>query len=251
MRAAGRMGGERVTVRNLKVVRVDPENHLLVVEGAIPGAPGRVVDRAQGGRREAHQGGSGRETEEGEEMTVDVVNASNEKVGQIELHDAVFGGRVNADLIWESVVRANASDRRGTHATKNRALVSGSGKKPWRQKGTGRARVGDIRTPLSAARRNRLRTAASELRVEPEEGRAGGPAGRAGPEDQGRGGRGGGRAEVRERGHESRGANAGSAGRGGQGGRRRRHARRSAEQVGAKSRRGWRWSRVASSARAM
>ncbi len=81
-------------------------------------------------------------------MTVDVVNASNEKVGQIELHDAVFGGRVNADLIWESVVRANASDRRGTHATKNRALVSGSGKKPWRQKGTGRARVGDIRTPL-------------------------------------------------------------------------------------------------------
>jgi large subunit ribosomal protein L4 len=55
---------------------------------------------------------------------------------------------VNAELIWESVVRANAAKRRGTHATKNRALVSGSGKKPWRQKGTGRARVGDIRTPL-------------------------------------------------------------------------------------------------------
>src|SRR5262249_38403454 len=49
---------------------------------------------------------------------------------------------------WESVVHANAADRRGTHATKNRALVSGSGKKPWRQKGTGRARVGEIRTPL-------------------------------------------------------------------------------------------------------
>ena len=81
-------------------------------------------------------------------MTFDVVNASNEKVGQIELRDSVFAGRVNTDLIWESVVRTNASERRGTHATKNRALVSGSGRKPWRQKGTGRARVGDIRTPL-------------------------------------------------------------------------------------------------------
>jgi large subunit ribosomal protein L4 len=60
----------------------------------------------------------------------------------------VFGGRVKTDLIHESVVRANAAERRGTHATKNRALVSGSGKKPWRQKGTGRARVGEIRSPL-------------------------------------------------------------------------------------------------------
>jgi large subunit ribosomal protein L4 len=50
--------------------------------------------------------------------------------------------------MWESVVHANAAGRRGTHATKNRALVSGSGKKPWRQKGTGRARVGSSRTPL-------------------------------------------------------------------------------------------------------
>jgi large subunit ribosomal protein L4 len=81
-------------------------------------------------------------------MTIDVVNSSNEKVGAVELSDEVFGGRVNAHLIWESVVRANASERQGTHATKNRALVSGSGKKPWRQKGTGRARVGEIRNPL-------------------------------------------------------------------------------------------------------
>jgi large subunit ribosomal protein L4 len=81
-------------------------------------------------------------------MTVDVVNAQNQKVGTAQVSDAVFGGRVKADLIHESVVRANAADRRGTHATKNRALVSGSGKKPWRQKGTGRARVGEIRNPL-------------------------------------------------------------------------------------------------------
>ena len=81
-------------------------------------------------------------------MQLDVVNSSNEKVGAVELSDEVFGGRVNTELIWESVVHANAARRRGTHATKNRALVSGSGKKPWRQKGTGRARVGEIRNPL-------------------------------------------------------------------------------------------------------
>ena len=81
-------------------------------------------------------------------MTLDVVNGNNEKVGSVDLRDEVFGGRVKTDLIHESVVRANAAERRGTHATKNRALVSGSGKKPWRQKGTGRARVGEIRNPL-------------------------------------------------------------------------------------------------------
>jgi large subunit ribosomal protein L4 len=81
-------------------------------------------------------------------MTLDVVNQQNEKVGSVDLREEIFGGRVKADLIWESVVRENASRRRGTHATKNRALVSGSGKKPWRQKGTGRARVGEIRNPL-------------------------------------------------------------------------------------------------------
>ncbi|MEZ5418470.1 MAG: 50S ribosomal protein L4 [Vicinamibacterales bacterium] len=81
-------------------------------------------------------------------MTVDVVNSQNQKVGSVELSDAVFGGRVKTDLIHASVVRANAAERRGTHATKNRAAVSGSGKKPWRQKGTGRARVGETRNPL-------------------------------------------------------------------------------------------------------
>jgi large subunit ribosomal protein L4 len=81
-------------------------------------------------------------------MQLDVVNGNNEKVGAVDLRDEVFGGRLNTALVWESVVRANAAARRGTHATKNRALVSGSGKKPWRQKGTGRARVGSTRTPL-------------------------------------------------------------------------------------------------------
>src|SRR6266404_570127 len=81
-------------------------------------------------------------------MQLDIVNKENKKTGSVELRDEVFGGRVNTDLMWESVVHANAAERRGTHKTKNRANVSGSGKKPWRQKGTGRARVGEIRNPL-------------------------------------------------------------------------------------------------------
>ena len=81
-------------------------------------------------------------------MKIHIVNANNDPVGDFELKDEVFGGRVNRDLIWASVVQQNAAGRRGTHATKTRAMVSGSGKKPWRQKGTGRARVGEIRNPL-------------------------------------------------------------------------------------------------------
>ena len=81
-------------------------------------------------------------------MKIDIVNTDNKKVGSLELNDEVFGGRVNDSLIWESVVHANASDRRGTHKTKNRANVAGSGRKPWKQKGTGRARVGSVRNPL-------------------------------------------------------------------------------------------------------
>ena len=81
-------------------------------------------------------------------MKLDIVNAKNEKVGAFELNDDVFGGRVKTDLIWEAVVQENASDRRGTHATKSRGLVSGGGIKPYKQKGTGRPQVGSSRTPL-------------------------------------------------------------------------------------------------------
>jgi large subunit ribosomal protein L4 len=80
--------------------------------------------------------------------TVSVVNARNERVSDLVLHPEVFGVVVNDHLLYEAVKQYRANARAGTHATKNRALVSGSGKKPWRQKGTGRARVGEIRTPL-------------------------------------------------------------------------------------------------------
>src|SRR4051794_18028992 len=78
---------------------------------------------------------------------VDVVNLNGEKVGSLDLADAVFG-QVNEALLWEAVKHYRASQRQGTHATKNRRKVSGSGKKLWKQKGTGRARVGSIRSPL-------------------------------------------------------------------------------------------------------
>ena len=81
-------------------------------------------------------------------MTLDVVNSQNQKVGAVDLNDAVFGGTIKTDLVWASVVRQNASERAGTHATKNRALVSGGGKKPYKQKGTGRAQAGSSRSPL-------------------------------------------------------------------------------------------------------
>ena len=81
-------------------------------------------------------------------MTLDVVNSENEKVGSVDLNEDVFGGPIKRDLVWQSVVRANAGERRGTHMTKNRALVSGGGKKPYKQKGTGRAQAGSTRSPL-------------------------------------------------------------------------------------------------------
>jgi len=79
--------------------------------------------------------------------SIDVVNLSGQKVGSFDLSDEIFGA-VNEDLLWEAVNHYRARLRAGTHATKNRKLVSGSGKKLWRQKGTGRARVGSIRSPL-------------------------------------------------------------------------------------------------------
>jgi len=80
---------------------------------------------------------------------LDVVNLNGEKVGSVELADAVFAPeQVNEALLWEAVKHYRASLRQGTHATKNRKLVAGSGKKLWKQKGTGRARVGSVRSPL-------------------------------------------------------------------------------------------------------
>ncbi len=79
--------------------------------------------------------------------TIDIHNLNGAKVGTMDLADEVFGA-VNEDLLWEAVKHYRAGQRAGTHATKNRWRVSGSGKKLWKQKGTGRARIGSIRSPL-------------------------------------------------------------------------------------------------------
>jgi large subunit ribosomal protein L4 len=79
---------------------------------------------------------------------VDVFDLNNAVVGSIELADEVFAAPVNKHLIYEAVRNYQAGQRRGTASTKTRHEVSGSGKKLWRQKGTGRARMGSIRSPL-------------------------------------------------------------------------------------------------------
>jgi len=80
--------------------------------------------------------------------TLDVVDLNNQKVGEVELADDVFGAEVNESLLYEAVRQYQAGRRAGTHKTKVRSEVAGSGKKLWKQKGTGRARMGSIRSPI-------------------------------------------------------------------------------------------------------
>jgi large subunit ribosomal protein L4 len=79
---------------------------------------------------------------------VSVVDLNNKSVGEVELSDAVFGAEVNEDLLYEAVRHYLAEKRSGTHKTKTRHEVAGSGKKLWKQKGTGRARMGSVRSPV-------------------------------------------------------------------------------------------------------
>ena len=79
---------------------------------------------------------------------VTLYNVAGQAAGEIKLNDSVFGVEYNEAVIHQAVVRQMANERLGTHATLTRGLVRGGGKKPWRQKGTGRARVGSIRSPL-------------------------------------------------------------------------------------------------------
>ena len=80
--------------------------------------------------------------------TVDVFDLNNQKVGQVDLADEVFGAEVNQALLYEAVKQYQAGLRAGTHKTKVRSEVAGSGKKLWKQKGTGRARIGSVRSPI-------------------------------------------------------------------------------------------------------
>lgn len=79
---------------------------------------------------------------------VSTYNIAGAQTGEIELNDSVFGVEVNEAVMRQAVLRQLANERLGTHSTKTRGLVRGGGKKPWKQKGTGRARVGSTRSPL-------------------------------------------------------------------------------------------------------
>lgn len=80
--------------------------------------------------------------------TVAVFDIANNKVGDIELNESIFGVEMNAGLLHQAVLMQLAAQRLGTHATKTRGFVRGGGRKPWKQKGTGRARSGSTRSPL-------------------------------------------------------------------------------------------------------
>ena len=118
----GHMGHVQVTVQNLEIVRVDTENNLLLVKGAVPGPKKSLV-------------------------TIKVYNMEGNEVGTMELNDAVFGVEINEHLVHLAVVRQLANNRQGTQKAKTRSEVRGGGRKPWRQKGTGHARQGSIRAP--------------------------------------------------------------------------------------------------------
>ena len=79
---------------------------------------------------------------------VSTYNITGAQTGEMELNDSVFGVEVNEAVMRQAVLRQLANERLGTHATKTRGLVRGGGRKPWKQKGTGRARVGSTRSPL-------------------------------------------------------------------------------------------------------
>jgi len=81
-------------------------------------------------------------------MELNIVNMNNEPVDKLEVPETIASARANRALVYELVRQYQAGARQGTHATKTRGLVSGSGRKLWKQKGTGRARIGSIRSPL-------------------------------------------------------------------------------------------------------
>ena len=145
------MGNERVTVKNLRVVKVDSDENLLLVRGAVPG-PARLLSADPQGQeapskqgRTQHENGR-RKQRSWRSWTSEICEGKT--VGQVELADAVFAASVNPHLLHESVRWYLAGQRAGTHKTKGRGEVSGSGRKLWRQKGTGRARVGSIRSSI-------------------------------------------------------------------------------------------------------
>ncbi len=168
---AGQMGGEtRSPSRTSNVVKVDPELNMLVVRGAIPGPKGGLVtikntvkihkvkqagadisknpQKASG--RNPQKASARNEVRKGvlkECLRLKLSNMTGAEVGTVELNDAIFGIEPNMSVVHEVVKNHLANCRQGTQSALTRAEVSGGGRKPWRQKGTGRARQGSTRSP--------------------------------------------------------------------------------------------------------
>lgn len=125
----GRMGAVRQTTMNLTLHGIDVENNLLLIKGAVPGSKGQVVLVRSA-------------VKEPETMAENSV-----KTVQVDLPAELFDVQSNVPLMHQVVVAQLAAARQGTHKTKRRGEVSGAGRKPFKQKGTGRARQGSIRAP--------------------------------------------------------------------------------------------------------
>ena len=141
VRMAGRMGGVRYTVQNLTVQAVDTEKNLHPGPGRDPRPQGRAGAGPHRGQDEGEEGRCGQVT------TVDVLNVDGAKSGSVELPADIFDVQANIPLMHQVVVAQLAAARQGTHKAKTRGEVAGGGKKPYKQKGTGRARQGSIRAP--------------------------------------------------------------------------------------------------------
>ena len=141
---AGHMGNVRVKVANLQVELVDPERNLFAVRGAVPGPKGGLVMIMVARKQPLMVVRDGRGG--GVTMQVSVLNMAGEKVGQVELVDTIFSAPVNGPLMHQAMVRQLANARLGTAKVKTRGEVAGGGRKPWKQKGTGRARQGSTRS---------------------------------------------------------------------------------------------------------
>src|SRR5262249_47328892 len=125
-------GRARLRARGERRLRRHQQEEVVMAEKKAPAA------KKPAARRKAKPEGA----------SVEVVDAQNKKVGERLVSPDVFGAKINTHLLYEAVKQYRAGARAGTHKTKTRAMVSGTGKKPWKQKGTGRARVGEARNPL-------------------------------------------------------------------------------------------------------
>ena len=136
---------KQITIQNLEVVKVDAENNLLLVKGCCTGTE-EILSNNQRNRKELLDKLL-RERRNTQMANVSVYNMEGKEVGTMELNDAVFGVEVNEHLVHMAVVAQLANKRQGTQKAKTRSEVSGGGRKPWRQKGTGHARQGSTRAP--------------------------------------------------------------------------------------------------------